>query len=1323
MENTPHKYFAFISYCTADEKWARWLHSHLEGYHIPSTLHKEHPGIPRKIRPVFWYKKDLSGTKLKESLEKELKSSNYLIVICSPESAKSEWVNDEVGAFIAEGRSDKIIPFIVKGEPRSSDAAEECFVPVLRDLPREQEIRGINAVAAGRNHALVDVVATMFGVSFDTLWQRHKRRQRRIRNAWACACAVLLLLGAGVYDYTRTRTEYYADAVDVYGVMQGIFPLDDETRSHRNTSMQLTYRRAPLGEKDFYRWRLTDVKAVNSHGVAQNVMETVYGKGNLHYSYDNGRPATVALRDEYGRTLRLFSLRDDYDGTPGGIIDIGGKELVQASGYLPSSQQQGGLDTSTKIKRLSLKRDKEGRVIKTTFHSNNDDDLAASAISDENGIFGNAYELDELGRIVRTTHLDVDGHPVTDRYGVAGIIQEYEPGAPNCIRKTSVNIEDEPVYNGDKYATEAVEYDEWGNPMVQRYLDPSEKACYGSENYSMRRMDFDRHGNITEDVCLGTDSLPTINSYGFAIRKMEYDDRGRIVWMASFDIDGKPCYNSGGLHAQTRFYDSEDRIIRFENFGTGGTRCFDTDNGTSWQKWEYDGYGYITKVKCYGTDDKLCISKFGYAEMRFDYDGYHRISDSHYYDTDGKPCNSTDLYHHMHLSYDSRGNRIREDYFDTEEKPTISNNNYATVEIDYDNYGNMTAQRFYGIDGKPLSCKGYASYKQTFTPNGLLASTSFFDTEGRPTVCDDWYSIVNYRYDKSGNCTEIEVRDADSSLCIEKGSHAAIIKKEYDKGGNQIAEHYFDVYGRTTISAYGYASTKMRYDGQRHKISDEYFDETGAPTGTGTGVHSQIYIRDKRGNCIEREFRDVNGHLIADENDVARYVSTFDHCDRSIRELYYGADGKPVLHKEYGAEGSLAEYDAQGQQTLMQRINHKGHPMLAYTKNDAYSQERYVRNNRHKVIEVIRLNPDSTLLSGGWARVKYEYDGLGRYTSARYYDAKGEPAANEYFVSHEKVEYPTNDSIVTDMYGVDGRHIVRHINVKENGQQKRIYWTDSLGSSTIYSNTAFYNGIPFAKSEVCYDTSHRVSKICYYDETGALMPRKKGIAIEERSYDDKGNFIDNRILDNEGRPHIFVNGISHTIWTFDRFGRLTKTQWLDAVDKPAQTPWGYWGYEDVFDEYGRSKRSYFMCDGSISESAAIGQNTAVNDAGELDGAKSPVVTSVVLVSIEGPGQMWDAGYKGVFIVLQFDNWKTGENTIEDFGEVVTATRGKKKHMVFWRFDENNPEGGEVFEVTFNEAPLAARLMDQQCPDDRLARLAMWKLAQWRREHPAAVGEQ
>ena len=129
-----YDYYAFISYSHKDEVWAKWLQTSLESYKLPSIIRKESNGLPKKIRPIFRDKTDITpGNKIRENLRRELESSRYLIVICSTNSAQSQYVNHEVETFEKMGRSDRIIPVIVEGHPNASNPEEECYCPALRD--------------------------------------------------------------------------------------------------------------------------------------------------------------------------------------------------------------------------------------------------------------------------------------------------------------------------------------------------------------------------------------------------------------------------------------------------------------------------------------------------------------------------------------------------------------------------------------------------------------------------------------------------------------------------------------------------------------------------------------------------------------------------------------------------------------------------------------------------------------------------------------------------------------------------------------------------------------------------------------------------------------------------------------------------------------------------------------------------------------------------------------------------------------------------------------------------------------------------------------
>lgn len=197
-------YFAFISYKREDAKWADWLQNKLENYKLPSNLGGK-DNLPKAIRPVFKDTTELNPTYLPQQIKEALADSKYLIVVCSPLSAQSEWVNKEVETFIDMGKTDFIIPFIIEGEPHSEDPKSECYPKALRDLPPNKEILGANIKEFSKDAALVKVIAQMLGLKFDVLWQRaekYKRKQYRIRLALTCFL-LMLSVCIGVFLFSQ----------------------------------------------------------------------------------------------------------------------------------------------------------------------------------------------------------------------------------------------------------------------------------------------------------------------------------------------------------------------------------------------------------------------------------------------------------------------------------------------------------------------------------------------------------------------------------------------------------------------------------------------------------------------------------------------------------------------------------------------------------------------------------------------------------------------------------------------------------------------------------------------------------------------------------------------------------------------------------------------------------------------------------------------------------------------------------------------------------------------------------------------------------------
>lgn len=181
MPSQEYTYYAFISYSHTDIKWGKRLERKLAGFKMPATLCSERGWKRKPINPIFFAPYDIQPGDLDEELKARLRASKNLIVICSPDSAQSEWVGKEIRYFHELGRDKHIFFFIVKGEPHSQDPTKECFNPIVNELDIP-EILGANIHEKvyrlpylNKQRAYIQLVSKLLEVEFDSIWQRHKR--------------------------------------------------------------------------------------------------------------------------------------------------------------------------------------------------------------------------------------------------------------------------------------------------------------------------------------------------------------------------------------------------------------------------------------------------------------------------------------------------------------------------------------------------------------------------------------------------------------------------------------------------------------------------------------------------------------------------------------------------------------------------------------------------------------------------------------------------------------------------------------------------------------------------------------------------------------------------------------------------------------------------------------------------------------------------------------------------------------------------------------------------------------------------------------------
>jgi hypothetical protein len=187
------RFSAFISYSRVDVAAARRIHRSLESYRLPHRLHPENQAWnekTRRLKPVFRDHDELTAAPdLGEALQQALADSQFLIVLCSPASAKSEWVGREIEMFRRLHGDHAILAALVDGSPA------EAFHPALShgdhgDLrPLAADFR---PTGDGKRLALLKLVAVMAGVGLGDLVQRDA--QRRMRNLAIIFATVVIIL-------------------------------------------------------------------------------------------------------------------------------------------------------------------------------------------------------------------------------------------------------------------------------------------------------------------------------------------------------------------------------------------------------------------------------------------------------------------------------------------------------------------------------------------------------------------------------------------------------------------------------------------------------------------------------------------------------------------------------------------------------------------------------------------------------------------------------------------------------------------------------------------------------------------------------------------------------------------------------------------------------------------------------------------------------------------------------------------------------------------------------------------------------------------------
>ncbi len=764
--DSPYKFYAFISYSHADEAFVKKLQDKIESYRLPSSLQRLKEGLPSKVHPIFRDATDLPPGQLSDEIRKKLTESKYLLVICSPHSAGSYWVNQEIAEFRRLGRPENIIPIIIDGEVNAADQKRECFPSLLLDEVRqgaESQLLGVSVPKEGPRRAILKVIAKMLELDPDELLSRDRVRERKRRIAWAAAVSFLILLfgGGGLYywDYHREKVSRFADYVETRGLPEGIFSLTEEGASHRAGHYRFLSQRRKLQE----------VAYVDSAGrpVPHRDPEFIDRPAIQRFAYEDhsGRLLETRHLDHNGN----LNMRLVFSGNGYTAIDFKRaneeNETLQAWLAAQTTSAAGGQfglpdpgAARGQVQRWKVTRDPNGHIAKIEYKQLE----SVKPAQDKDGVHGQALTLDELGRVRERRYLDAEGRNFTTPTGLAGQLYTYD--GPNLVETVNIDAKGQPVLDDRKRMVVDSRFDEFGRKTEELLLNREGDSYPDDRGVARTAWQYDQAGRLVEEAWFGIDDRPRALSGGQAGWRMAYDGPSREKTF--FGTNGQPRADTRGVARIRETLDGRGNVLETAYFGLDGSPRLGPE-GVCRLVRAYDPQGRVIEESYYGVDDQPQAGRNGYARVTRTFNEFGVLAEEAFWGVDGKPALNREGVARIVNTFDDRGVAEMTAYYGADGRKTLNNQGFASLKLTADALGRPITLAFFGVDDQPVESRlGYARSVMTWTERNLMDEIHFFDAEGKPADPGGQGRLtgLKYEYDDEGRTTGTAFFDAEGRL-------------------------------------------------------------------------------------------------------------------------------------------------------------------------------------------------------------------------------------------------------------------------------------------------------------------------------------------------------------------------------------------------------------------------------------------------------------------------------------------------------------------------------------------------------------------------------
>lgn len=1152
------RYKAFISYrhVDADRRWAKWLIQNLESYRVPKPLVRK--GYPPRIGPLFRDDEEIpASSDLSSQIETALDASDYLIVVCSPDTPKSLWVRREIQRFQETGKGDRILALLIDGEPSESFPPElsrravsqddgastthELVEPIASDVrPRSDE-----KPSATKNRALLRIAAGLLGCRFDDLAQRELQRKRNRQRVIGTAAAILItaIAATSIYwwDFTRLKTDYFANVSEQWGVPMGVGPVARESVDRREFSYEIRRTRGNVISMR----RVSGMGLLVPIGATHTESEPLFKEvTRWDFSYDSaGEVDSVELFNKHGKLISKQIWDVDREGATALVLfqDAYGRAQPLAGTIASFSARYDSPDSRTAISRNRLQFDDEGRIAARRFES-----VWGAEMHDGRGVYGRTYAYDARGILSSIQNVDRSGDPFEDSDGIAALRRTHdESGTISSV--SWLDARGTIATNDLGYASILLAPDSDGNVVRAEYIDTNLQSVLTKQGIASRERKFDSHGNPVEVHFYDREGLPTLYKNSHAKIELDYDSTGELASFRYYDRNGNLAPNADGYAVIAWRYDDQRYIVERAYYDTQG-KPIAPDRIVARTEWRYDKNGKQIEETFYAFNGRIVQDERNVARTRWVYDAKGSPIEEAKFDAEDNPIEIRDIdVARIVWEYDDKGYILSQSHFDRHGDPTPWGgplwNGVARVEFEADDQGNMLNVECFDVRGEPVLSRGqYARVRREYDEYSNRLSEEYFDVRGAPILVNGGFAKKRYRYDDAGNMID-ESYFGTSGQPAMTGMGYASKQFKYDRQSNLLEEVYFDENNAPTKQVYGFAKVANTYDSRGNEISKLYFDENGSPleihgmsvgedleilrsvvprneSPAGTAGVSRIEKSyDSRNNLTEMEFFSNAGELVNHEDGWARIIRTFDDRDNLTSQAHYSDTG--ALVSRFGYARAEWDYDARGNKTREAYFGPDGLPMM-YRDDWARMEWTYDEHGNELSESYFDADGERMSIDTGFKGTVHTYDGQGRRTSTIYTDPgiegfgvadlyriewtyDREFVATERHLTEDGGSYLNDEGYVFAEWIHDDDANLREAKYSREGHEISVVGTGIDGEVIWYSFAPLQipyeywmrklHGIENVPNiRILYDENERIREITFSDTNNEPMENSYGVA-------------------------------------------------------------------------------------------------------------------------------------------------------------------------------------------------------------------------------------